>query len=160
MVFNWDVLEGVGLEHDIIQYWISPWLVWVSYPSCVPSQLLVKINSIPAEPRTLSTPYSIPSTSCLDPTLSNYLPSLFLSLRERYIHIHIYHSLSLWAIPLTCLLNSFNPWLWGSICLNSLSGQEKWCVVLDCCMLHLELVAGVFGAARAHGLWVEDVYLQ
>ena len=39
-------------EHDIIWYQISPWLVGVSYPGCVPSQLLVKINSILAEPRT------------------------------------------------------------------------------------------------------------
>ena len=30
----------------------------------------------------------------------------------------------------------------------------------DCCMLHLELVAGLFGVAHAHGLWVEDIDLE
>ena len=28
---------------------------------------------------------------------------------------------------------------------------------MDCRMLHPELMAGVSGAAHAHGLWVEDV---
>lgn len=33
----------------------------------------------------------------------------------------------------------------GSICLNSLSGQWKWYVVLDCCMLDPEHIAGLSG---------------
>ena len=45
----------------------------------------------------------------------------------------------------------------GSICHNSPAGQERWWVLLDGHMLHLELVASVFGAAHAHGLWFEDV---
>jgi len=48
----------------------------------------------------------------------------------------------------------------GSICYNGLSGQERWCVVLDSCMLHLELTIGVSGMAHAHGLWVEVVDLE
>ena len=35
------------------------WPVWVSRPCCVPSWLLVKINPIPAEPRTLITTFLI-----------------------------------------------------------------------------------------------------
>jgi len=31
-------------EHDVIWYWISLWPVWVSYPSCVPSYLLVYLQ--------------------------------------------------------------------------------------------------------------------
>lgn len=34
--------------------------------------------------------------------------------------VHRYDSLSLWNIPLKCPLSSFNPWLLGSICHNSL----------------------------------------
>ena len=45
-------LPQLHTEHDIIWYRISPWLVWVSCPGCDPSQLLVKINSFPAELRT------------------------------------------------------------------------------------------------------------
>ena len=46
-------LPQLYTQYDVIWYQISPWLVRISYPGCVPSQLLVKINSIPAEPRTL-----------------------------------------------------------------------------------------------------------
>lgn len=38
--------------HDMIGYWISLWLIWVSCPGCVLSQLPVKISSIPAKPKT------------------------------------------------------------------------------------------------------------
>jgi len=48
----------------------------------------------------------------------------------------------------------------GSTCHNSPSGQEGWCVVLDCCMLHLKLAAALSAAAHGHSLWVEDVNLQ
>jgi len=56
-------------QHDSTWYQIPcfVWPVWVTQPGCVPSQLLVKINPVVAEPRTLSTPYSLPSTSCLSP---------------------------------------------------------------------------------------------
>ena len=40
-------------EHDGTWYGIAPWLVRVSCPGCDPSQVPVKINSIPAEPRTM-----------------------------------------------------------------------------------------------------------
>jgi len=53
-----------------------------------PNQLLVKINPIPAEPRTLFIPYSTLSISCLGSILSNSLPPLFLSLYI-YTHTHI-----------------------------------------------------------------------
>ena len=33
-------------------------------------------------------------------------------------------------------------------------------MVLDGCVLHLELVAGISGMAQAHDLWVEDVNLN
>jgi len=32
--------------------------------------------------------------------------------------------------------------------------------MLDGCMLHPELTAGVSGTTRAHGVWVEDVDLE
>ena len=48
----------------------------------------------------------------------------------------------------------------GSICSNSLSDQERWCVVMGSWMLHPELTASVFGVAHAHGLQVEDVNLD
>ena len=48
----------------------------------------------------------------------------------------------------------------GSICHNSPAGQERWWVLLDGHMLHLELVASVFGVAHALGLWFEDVDLE
>jgi len=55
-----------GTQHDsgtcyCISCFIRP--VWVSLPGCVPSWLLVKNNLVLAEPRTLSTSYSIPSMS-------------------------------------------------------------------------------------------------
>ncbi|XP_074667533.1 uncharacterized protein LOC141917846 [Strix aluco] len=43
---------------------------------------------------------------------------------------------------------------------TSLSGQERWCVMLDWCTLHAELVAGVFGVAYTHSLQVGDVDLE
>ena len=52
-------LPKLYTEHDIIWYRISPWLVQVSYPGCVLSQLLVRINSIPAEPRTPEESFSM-----------------------------------------------------------------------------------------------------
>ena len=33
-------------------------------------------------------------------------------------------------------------------------------MLLDCCTLHPELMAGVSGAVRAHSLWVEDVSFE
>jgi len=42
----------------------------VSPPGCAPSWSPVKINPVLAKTRTLSTPYSIPSTSCPGPPLS------------------------------------------------------------------------------------------
>jgi len=59
-------------QHDGTGYGIpcSVWPGWVSPPGCVPSWLLVKINPVLAEPRILSTPYSIPSTSCPGPPFS------------------------------------------------------------------------------------------
>jgi len=48
----------------------------------------------------------------------------------------------------------------GSISHNSLSGQERWCAVLDGCMLHLELAACVSGAAFAHSLRFADFDLE
>ncbi|OPJ78892.1 hypothetical protein AV530_017928 [Patagioenas fasciata monilis] len=48
----------------------------------------------------------------------------------------------------------------GSICHNSLSEQERLCVVLDCCMLHQKLITGVSGVVHAYDLWVEDVNLE
>ena len=47
-------LPQLYTEHDVIWYGISPWIAWLGCPGCAPSQLLVKINSISAEPRTLS----------------------------------------------------------------------------------------------------------
>jgi len=58
-------------EHEVMWYQISLCLVWVSCPGCIPSQLPVKSNTIPAKTMTLSTPYSIPTTSRPDPTLPN-----------------------------------------------------------------------------------------
>jgi len=48
----------------------------------------------------------------------------------------------------------------GSICHNIHARQERWWVLLDGHMLHLELVASVFGAAHDHSLWFEDVDLK
>jgi len=45
--------------------------VGVRLPSCVPSWIPVKINPVLAKPRTLSTTYSIPSTSCPGPPVSS-----------------------------------------------------------------------------------------
>ena len=47
----------------------------------------------------------------------------------------------------------------GSICHYSLSEQEQWCVLLDCCTLHPELffTAGVSGMVHARSLDVKDV---
>jgi len=85
----------------------------------------------------------------------------FSGLRDIYIYVytHRYHSLSLWAIPLKCPLSSFNPWLWA-LPLVSPSGPERWCVVLDGCTPHLELVVGVSGTAHTCSLWVEDLSLE
>jgi len=38
---------------SLTSYGISLWPVWVSCPGCVPAQLPVKINFIPAEPGTV-----------------------------------------------------------------------------------------------------------
>jgi len=46
-------LPPLYTEHDVIWYGISLGLVWVSCPGCVPSQPLVKINSLPAQTRTM-----------------------------------------------------------------------------------------------------------
>jgi len=48
-------------------------------PGCAPSWSPVKINPVLAKPRTLSTPYSIPSTSRIGPPLSSWSPPLLLS---------------------------------------------------------------------------------
>jgi len=48
----------------------------------------------------------------------------------------------------------------GSTCPNSLSGQERSCVVLDGRTLHPERAAGIPGAGYAHGLQVQDVNLK
>jgi len=66
-------LPPTGTHHDGTWYGIpcSVWPGWVSPPGCAPSWILVKINPLLAEPRALSTPYSIPSTSCPGPPLSN-----------------------------------------------------------------------------------------
>jgi len=67
------LLPPTGIPHDGTWYGI-PGSVWpgvVSPPGCVPSWIPVKINPVLAKPRTLSTPYSIPSTSCPDPSLSS-----------------------------------------------------------------------------------------
>jgi len=45
----------------------------------------------------------------------------------------------------------------GSICRNSISEQERWCVVLDCHILHLELTVGVSGMVHVHALWAKEV---
>ncbi len=50
-----------------------------------------KINSIPAKTRTVSTPYSIPSTSCV------------------YIYTHIDVTPSIYGLSLQSLLSSFSP---------------------------------------------------
>lgn len=34
---------------------------------------------------------------------------------------------------------------------------RRWCVMVDCFILHPELLAGVSGAAHFPGLWIEDV---
>jgi len=64
-----------GTPHDGTWYGIpsSVWPAWgwVSPPSCAPSWILAKINPVLAKPRTLSTRYSIPSTSCPGPPLSS-----------------------------------------------------------------------------------------
>jgi len=68
-------------QHDGTWYGIpcSVWSGWVSPPSCAPSWIPVKINPVLAKPRTLSTPYSVPSTSCPCPPLSSWSPPLLLS---------------------------------------------------------------------------------
>lgn len=38
-------------------------------------------------------------------------------------------------------------------------GREMVCV-LDCCLLHVEFTAGVFGVAYTHDLQAEDVHLK
>jgi len=62
-----------GTQHDSTRYGIPgsvwPGWGWVSPPGCAPSWIPVKINPVLAEPGTLSTPYSIPSTSCPGPPL-------------------------------------------------------------------------------------------
>lgn len=45
-------LSQLYTEYDNIWYQIFPWLVHLSYPGCVPFQLLVEINSILDKPRT------------------------------------------------------------------------------------------------------------
>lgn len=42
----------VYILEDVIWYQISPWLVWDSCPGRVLSQLLGKVSSSPAQPRT------------------------------------------------------------------------------------------------------------
>ena len=68
-----------------------------------------KVNSVPAETRTISTPYSIPFTLCPDPTLSNTLPVNHHHLSCLLIYTYRYHSHGLWAISIKCLLSSFSP---------------------------------------------------
>ena len=67
-------------------------------PSTVPATKK-KINSIPAKTRKISTPYSIPSTSCPGPTLSN-TSQLITTMFPVLISAHRY--LSQWAITLKC----------------------------------------------------------
>ncbi len=63
-----------------------------SHPKSKTHQLLRgKINSIPAKTRTVSTPYSIPSTSCV------------------YIYTHIDVTPSIYGLSLQSLLSSFSP---------------------------------------------------
>ena len=68
-------------QHDSTWYRIpgSVWPGGVSPPSCAPSWSPVKFNPVLAEPRALSTPYSITSTSCPGPPLSTWSPPLLLS---------------------------------------------------------------------------------
>ena len=68
-----------------------------------------KVNSVPAETRTISTPYSIPFTLCPDPTLSNTFSINHHHLSCLLIYTHRYHSRGLWAISIKCLLSSFSP---------------------------------------------------
>jgi len=72
-----------GTPHDGTWYGIPccgwPGWGWVSPPGCAPSWIPVTINPVLATPRTLSTPYSIPSMSCPDPPLSSWSPPLLLS---------------------------------------------------------------------------------
>lgn len=75
-------------KHDIIWYKISPWLVWVTYPGCVPSQLLVKINSVLAEPR----------TDCKERTLSQCPTFLYFFLEDPMVYFL--------SSPNTCIMFS------------------------------------------------------
>ena len=36
-------LSSLYTEHDVLWYGISLWLLWVSWPSCAPSQLLARL---------------------------------------------------------------------------------------------------------------------
>ena len=78
-----------GAQHDGTWYWIPcyVWPGWVSQPSCAPSWIPVKINPILAEPRTLPTPYSIPSTSCPGPHFP--VDHHHFSCLERYTQISL-----------------------------------------------------------------------
>jgi len=58
--------HGYGIPSSVWPGW-----GWVSPAGCAPSWSPVKINPVLAKPRTLSTPYSIPSTSCPGPPLSS-----------------------------------------------------------------------------------------
>ena len=42
----------------------------------------------------------------------------------------------------------------------TLGAVGGWCVVLDCCILHLELTAGVSGVVHVYTLWAEDADLN
>ena len=95
-----------------------------------------KINFIPAT----ATPYSVPHTSCSGPTLSNKSP-LFLVFETQ-----TYRSLRLWASPRKHPLGLFSPQHWAPSV-----QQPLWA------MQHPELVAGLSGAAHAHGLGAEGV---
>ena len=124
-------------HHDGTRYQIPcfVWPGWVSWPGCVPSWLLVKIKSVLPKPRMLSTPYSIPSVSCLDPPFSSESPPLFLSL----IHTNRSHSLSLGIIPLKCPLTSFNPWLQAPSVFQGRRG-DVWCWIVTLCIWSLRLM--------------------
>ena len=119
-------------EHDVTWYGIAPGQLGS------PVLALCEINSVLARTRTLSTPYSIPSTSCPD-----YFTDLI--------------PLTLRAIALKCLSSSFSPWLLGSICHYSLSEQEQWCVLLDCCTLHPEFSRPVYLVWSMITVWMSKM---
>ena len=97
-----------------------------------------KINPVLAKPRALSTPYSTAFTSCPGPSFSSSSPPLFLPL----IRTNRSHALSLWIIPLNCLLISFNASLQAPSVITVFQGRrgDVWWWVVTCCFCSSWLV--------------------